>query len=239
GNLQLAIKTSEDEYDLLLQQDIGTMPGRHNQWFYFSVTNLRPDRQYKFSIINMSKSSSQFGEGMQPVVLSSSEGIWRRLGDFVCFYRNQFRKPPEAKPGSSQGSAKSTRTSLASATTYSTLTFCLSGRANDTYFVAYHYPYTYSDLVRFLDMLQNELYDDSGEKASPAANSRAFDLRCRRQTLCHSEGGNEVEMLTITAFDEGTIQFLLGDEQVAQSLRRRFVFKIVPMLNPDGVINGR
>lgn len=38
---------------------------------------------------------------------------------------------------------------------------------------------------------------------------------------------------------EGIIDFLVGsDEHGSCSLRNRFVFKIVPMLNPDGVIVG-
>jgi hypothetical protein len=36
----------------------------------------------------------------------------------------------------------------------------------------------------------------------------------------------------------GLIQFLLGPDDIAASLRRNCVFKIIPMLNPDGVING-
>jgi len=37
---------------------------------------------------------------------------------------------------------------------------------------------------------------------------------------------------------EGLIQYLLGNEKIALTLRDRYVFKIVPMLNPDGVIIG-
>ena len=37
---------------------------------------------------------------------------------------------------------------------------------------------------------------------------------------------------------KGVIDFLIGDSIEAQILRNNFVFKIVPMLNPDGVING-
>lgn len=35
----------------------------------------------------------------------------------------------------------------------------------------------------------------------------------------------------------GVLQYLMSPE--AQSLRDEFIFKIIPMLNPDGVINGR
>ena len=37
---------------------------------------------------------------------------------------------------------------------------------------------------------------------------------------------------------QGAIDFLLSDGKEAKLLRRKFVFKIVPMLNPDGVIYG-
>ena len=36
---------------------------------------------------------------------------------------------------------------------------------------------------------------------------------------------------------KGIIDFLVGDSKEAQILRDNFVFKIIPMLNPDGVIN--
>lgn len=37
---------------------------------------------------------------------------------------------------------------------------------------------------------------------------------------------------------KGIIDFLVSDSPEARVLREKFVFKIVPMLNPDGVING-
>lgn len=37
---------------------------------------------------------------------------------------------------------------------------------------------------------------------------------------------------------EGIIEMMLSDEPEAKRLRDTFVFKIVPMLNPDGVIVG-
>jgi cytosolic carboxypeptidase protein 2/3 len=37
---------------------------------------------------------------------------------------------------------------------------------------------------------------------------------------------------------KGVIDFLISDCKEARELRDNFVFKIIPMLNPDGVING-
>jgi predicted deacylase len=36
----------------------------------------------------------------------------------------------------------------------------------------------------------------------------------------------------------GVIDFLISDDEKADFLRNTFVFKIIPMLNPDGVIVG-
>lgn len=37
---------------------------------------------------------------------------------------------------------------------------------------------------------------------------------------------------------KGFIDFITGNSEIADKLRHEFVFKIVPMLNPDGVIVG-
>ena len=44
--------------------------------------------------------------------------------------------------------------------------------------------------------------------------------------------------LIIGCMFQGMVDFLTGPTEKARELRRRFVFKVVPMLNPDGVING-
>ena len=37
---------------------------------------------------------------------------------------------------------------------------------------------------------------------------------------------------------EGIIQFLTSEQEIANTLRDKFIFKLIPMLNPDGVIHG-
>lgn len=37
---------------------------------------------------------------------------------------------------------------------------------------------------------------------------------------------------------EGILLFLVSEDEVAKYLRNNFVFKIIPMLNPDGVLIG-
>ena len=44
---------------------------------------------------------------------------------------------------------------------------------------------------------------------------------------------------TVSSFViKGVIDFLISDSKMASAMRERFIFKIIPMLNPDGVIHG-
>ena len=89
----------------------------------------------------------------------------------------------------------------------------------------------------------------------------------RRRKLCETLAGNSCDLITITTFNSspevmkarkgviltarvhpgesgasymmrGVIDYLVGNSLDARILRDNFVFKIVPMLNPDGVIVG-
>merc|ERR1711933_645596 len=89
----------------------------------------------------------------------------------------------------------------------------------------------------------------------------------RRDLLCRSRSGNRIDLLTITNFNsqmnairnrpviilsarvhpgevnaswimKGMLDFLLSQNAISSALRNKFVFKIIPCLNPDGVITG-
>lgn len=68
GNLLAAMKVSDNEYDLVLQNDINT--NGHTQWFFFRVGNTTKDLAVKFNILNLAKPDSLYNEGMR--VLSFS-----------------------------------------------------------------------------------------------------------------------------------------------------------------------
>ncbi|KAK3260044.1 hypothetical protein CYMTET_30984, partial [Cymbomonas tetramitiformis] len=236
GNLRRAIQVYEDEYDLILRPDINTRG--HTQWFYFAVSNTRRNKKYKLNIINMVKSDSQYQAGMLPVLCSEKHTVatgvsWYREGSNLSYYQNNIKR----------------KNSHYYYTFTCTFEFPYD---HDTVYIAHCYPYTYTDLQRYLRHLE----DDPKRRQ-----------RFRRRVLCQTLAGNNCDLLTITSFGgdpeslrrrkgvvlsarvhpgetnaswmmKGTLDFLTGPSLDAKILRDNFVFKVVPMLNPDGVVNG-
>ena len=116
-------------------------------------------------------------------------------------------------------------------------------------YFAYCYPYTYTQLTNYLFSLSN------------------YKKILRIDSIGQSLDNNKLYMLIITNFEDsfdtlankkaiiftarvhpgessssfviqGLIEFLLSNETKAISLRKNYIFKIIPMLNPDGVIRG-
>ncbi|XP_070686972.1 cytosolic carboxypeptidase 4 [Pempheris klunzingeri] len=245
GNLRKAIQVRRYEYDLILNADANC--SQHNQWFYFEVSNMVADIPYRFNVINCEKSNSQFNYGMQPVLYSVREALegrpqWVRTGTEVCYFRNHFCPV--------QGRRR---------TAFYTLTFTITFKHNeDVCYLAYHYPYPYSALKAHLTVLQKSvdpaklffqqqiLCGTLAGNSCPVVTitacpaSRAWkDMHQLRNRPCivltgrvHPGESNASWVM------KGTLEFLCSSDPVAQSLREAFVFKIIPMLNPDGVING-
>lgn len=235
GNLRRAVQVSPFEYDLILRPDLNTRG--HTQWFYFGFANAQRGATYKFNILNMVKPDSLFNFGMLPLIYSAQEAAktatgWRRRGHDVAYYQNHIKR----------------RNGY-----YYTLSFKLKiQHASDVMYCAYTHPYTYTDLNRYLRNLE----------ADPAISKRF-----RRRPLCETLSGNTIEMLTVTSFAsdpeainkrkgvvisarvhpgesnasfmmQGIIDYLTGPSLDAKILRDNFVFKLVPMLNADGVVVG-
>ena len=109
---------------------------------------------------------------------------------------------------------------------------------------SYSYPYTYTELRA------NIYFNWKGKFIT-------------RQTLCKTLAGYNCDYLTIMSDVDnhkkhgivltarvhpgetvgswilhGIIDFLLSKNPIASILRKKFIFKIIPMLNPDGVMQG-
>jgi hypothetical protein len=244
----------DQEYDLTLRNDINT--DGNIQWYYFSAKveneiNGIPvtfPLKVRFNLINMQKKDSLYNYGMKPAIFSVAANTnqeregndWFNGGYDICYYKNGL---------TSYKSGKKNKVVVRSQYTF---TFCYTFESPDTVFFAYTFPYTYSDLQRYLSFLEND--------------SRITNIFNRR-ALCTTLAGNRCDVLTITERTEGAVEskykpgiivsgrihpgesnssymihgiidFLLSDSSDAAKLRKAFIFTIVPMLNPDGVIHG-
>ena len=109
-------------------------------------------------------------------------------------------------------------------------------------------------------------FSDLQEDLAAIQNNPSRAQFCSQRLLCRTLAGNNVYILTITApasqedmkrkavivlsarvhpgetpsswIMRGILHFLTGDSDVSTRLRDNFIFKIVPMLNPDGCIVG-
>ncbi|XP_029453105.1 cytosolic carboxypeptidase 3 isoform X2 [Rhinatrema bivittatum] len=235
GNLQKVVQVGEYEYELTLRTDLYT--DKHTQWYYFRVQNTRVGIPYRFTIVNFHKPASLYNLGMRPLIYSEQEARisqigWHRIGTDIKYYKNNLGC--EGKH-------------------YYSLSWTFQfPHHRDTCYFAHCYPYTYSNLQRYLVNI---------------ANDHERSRFCKVRILCRSLAGNLVYILTITNpspsakvmrhkkaviltarvhpgetnsswMMKGFLDFILSNRQDAQLLRDMFIFKVVPMLNPDGVIVG-
>ncbi|XP_067839264.1 cytosolic carboxypeptidase 1 isoform X4 [Heptranchias perlo] len=249
GNLRKAIQIRKFEYDLILNSDINS--NHHHQWFYFEVSGMRNAVSYRFNIINCEKSNSQFNYGMHPIMYSVQEAMlgrpqWIRTGADICYYKNHFSRSSIAAGGLKGKS-------------YYTLTFTMTfPHKDDVCYFAYHYPYTYSTLQMHIQKLealhdpqqiyfrQDSICETLGGNPCPVLTitsipeskcwEHLYQFRNRPYIFLtsrvHPGESNSSWVM------KGTLEFLMSNNLTAQSLRDSYIFKIVPMLNPDGVING-
>lgn len=161
---------------------------------------------------------------------------WHKDGEDIRYFQNGIRKDVTYYSKS-----------------YYTATFTYTFQYNeDIVYFAYSTPYTYSDLRNDLAAIET---DPNRSKL------------VKKKTLCRTLSGEPCEVLTITSADNlenfpqrkgivitsrvhpgetvgswmmrGVLTFLTDpDNYQARLLRESFVFKVIPMLNPDGVING-
>ncbi|XP_055996439.1 uncharacterized protein LOC125682998 isoform X5 [Ostrea edulis] len=239
GNLARAVQVNSTDYELWLRYDLYT--NKHTQWFYFRVSNTRANKTYRFTIVNFMKSDSLYNDGMKPLIYSEKNAQqkkigWVRGGGDIKYYKNNLRYS----------------TSKCDKSFYS-LTWTVKLEHNhDTVYFAHCFPYTYTDLQDYLLDLNND----------PVKNKI-----CKQRVLCRTLAGNLVYLLSITSptqnsedmkhkkavvitsrvhpgecnsswMMKGFLDYLTGNSADAKLLRDTFIFKIVPMLNPDGVIVG-
>ena len=116
-------------------------------------------------------------------------------------------------------------------------------------YFAYCYPYTFSQLSNYLGSLNiykkilridsiGQTLDNNNLYMLIITNFEdSFDTLANKKAIIFTARVHPGESSSSFVI-QGLIEFLLSNEPKAIILRKNFIFKIIPMLNPDGVIRG-
>ncbi|TNN16317.1 Cytosolic carboxypeptidase 2 [Schistosoma japonicum] len=242
GNLRQVRRIGPFHYELLLKPDLYTK--RHVQWFYFSVQNILPGFTYTFLIVNFTKPTSLYSQGLQPLLYSKinsqlNSKKWIHVGRNIRYARNLTNLSNHLLDPNCE---------------YYQLEWEMEfPYANDICYLAYSYPYTYTNLKFDLNELLIKAKEDENLNKT---------MKC--EVLCQTRAGNSCFLVTLTDqnisnkdkyavvitarvhpgetnsswITRGLLQFLTSNDSIAMTLKKQYIFYIIPMLNPDGVIVG-
>uniref|UniRef100_A0A182MTY9 Peptidase M14 domain-containing protein n=1 Tax=Anopheles culicifacies TaxID=139723 RepID=A0A182MTY9_9DIPT len=229
GNLGRVDLVGEFEYDLFLRPD--TCNPRYRFWFNFTVDNVKQDQRVIFNIVNMNKNRNLFKDGMTPLVKSTSRPKWQRLPRCEVFY---YKSPVHQN--------------------HYVLSFAFGfDKEDEVYQFALTFPYSYSKMQAYLNAVELK-FPETFERSTLGMSIQnrkleliTFDDVKKPEKM---DPKNVIHMVVILArihpgespasyVVQGLIEFLAAANQpISKALREHVVFKIVPMLNPDGVFLG-
>uniref|UniRef100_A0AAY4BYM0 Cytosolic carboxypeptidase-like protein 5 n=1 Tax=Denticeps clupeoides TaxID=299321 RepID=A0AAY4BYM0_9TELE len=232
----------------------------NRSWFHFSVRGATPGKLLKINVMNMNKQSKLYSQGMAPFVRTLPvKTRWERVRDRPTFElsENQFVLSFVHRLLDVRG-----------ATTYFAFCYPLSylecqemlqqldqrllstthsvGPCSPVESVYYHRELLCHSLDGHrVDLLTVTSCHGIQEEREPRLDKLFPDHSTPR---AHRFTGKRVFFLssrvhpgeTPSSFVfNGFLNFILNrDDPRAQMLRRMFVFKLIPMLNPDGVVRG-
>ncbi|XP_014220267.2 cytosolic carboxypeptidase-like protein 5 isoform X2 [Trichogramma pretiosum] len=255
----LAQEPPSYEFNLWTKQDCqGTEYQNNNKtWFYFGIRAAEPGVVVKLNLVNLNKQVKMFSQGMSPVYkVVPGHPQWDRIRDKPLFIaddkNNQFIlsfnfRTPENR----------------NAVTYFAFTYPFSYTDLQTYLkkidtkmtkqstkfpddIYYHRECAIKSLEgRRLDVLTiSSFYNILQDREAKIKDlfpevheKRPFKFRDKKIIFMSARvhPGETPSSFVLNGF----IQFLLNrDDQIAITLRRLYVFKFIPMLNPDGVAQG-
>ncbi|XP_043492312.1 cytosolic carboxypeptidase-like protein 5 isoform X2 [Polistes fuscatus] len=252
-------ETSDYEFNLWTKYDChGTEYQNNNRtWFYFGVKACSPGICVRFNIINLNKQVRMFSQGMCPVYkIIPGQLHWERIHDKPTYKVDQtgsdftlsftYYTPENQK-----------------AITYFAFTYPFSYTDLQNYLkkidikmakrfvtstddIYYHRECAIKSLEgRRLDVLTISSYhnilsvrEDRFNNMFPEKyEERPFKFLDKKIVFISARvhPGETPSSFVLNGF----LKFLLNQEdQIALHLRRMYVFKLIPMLNPDGVAKG-
>lgn len=215
-----------------MQNDTNTKG--YSQWFYFSLRN-RQNTKIKINIVNFIKKTLMFLDGVRPVAYSTKanqhQGTqWQFVGDNVSYGKSYITREIAGNPVQYKN--------------YYCLSFTLNLEyQDDLIYIALNFPYTYTRMVRQIDLLMTSCPES---------------VEITRKVMCHSISNNPIPYLTIQhksincsktilclarqhpgeTVGSYVLENFLKNLIHKNKLMEQYKFIVVPMINPDGVIYG-
>ncbi|XP_067208882.1 cytosolic carboxypeptidase-like protein 5 isoform X1 [Linepithema humile] len=252
-------EVSEYEFNLWTKHDCHETQFQNNNrtWFYFGVRSSRPSVSVKFNIVNLNKQVKMFSQGMCPVFkIVPGHLHWERIREKPTYTLDQkgndftlsflYHTPENSK-----------------AISYFAFTYPFSYTDLQNYLrridmrmekrsaictddIYYHRECAIKSLEdRRLDVLTISSYHNISTEREDRLNNmfpeiseeRPYKFWDKKIILISARvhPGETPSSFVLNGF----LNFLLNrDDQIAINLRRLYVFKLIPMLNPDGVARG-
>ena len=188
----------------------------------------------------MQKTDSLFNYGMKPCIFSLGEWNkcgkgWVKGGSHIKYFRNDNTVQNENK-------------------CYYTLSFTISTSYEyDVIRIAQNYPYTTLDLEKYLDGLsrvkcKRELLERQAVATTVGKNNiECVTIKQHSRELNKNKNSKPVIIFMARQHPgetqssyicQGVIDFLMSNSRESQFLRKNYEIKIIPMVNPDGVVVG-
>ncbi|KAL7987149.1 hypothetical protein Chor_006068 [Crotalus horridus] len=256
-----SLPTADYEFNMWTKPDCGDTEyeNGNRSWFYFSVRGGMPGKLIKIHIVNMNKQTKLYSQGMTPLVKTVPvKPRWERIRErpafemaetqFVLSFVHRFLD------------CRGATTYFAFCYPYS-YTECQDMLTQlDAHFAECRHlsPSSYLDAIYYhrellcysLDKLRVDLLTITSchgmqekrearlEKLFPDKNTPRPHCFVGKRVFFLSSRVHPGETPSSFVFN-GFLEFILREEDPrAQMLRRMFVFKLIPMLNPDGVMRG-
>ncbi|EGR32133.1 zinc carboxypeptidase family protein, putative [Ichthyophthirius multifiliis] len=266
GNMNsVIINKNLKKAKIILKSDTNSLG--FTQWFYFGVKFWGEQNSIvNFEILNSRKNKNLFQIGM-PIYIGSivqndqdnQQLIWEKSNVKLQYKKSQFHRKNEQQTDY-----------------FYSLNFDFQfQKQGERVLFSYHKPYTFTDLVSFLE--NKEQYLRKQQNITEEFNLKTRSLTIQSESIFYKKeiiGGSRLglsifgieissskkkkesldyEKRKIIVFQgrqhpsespssliiQGIIDFLLNmEDQISNKLKDLFIFKIFPMINPDGVFVG-
>lgn len=243
GNICKVEQSEENSYQLWTGPDAMGTPGENTcrTWFYFKASTT-PGLSYKFTIMNLNSQSKLYKDGMKPVYSSDQEN-WKFVESQIDYATNN-------------GNFEVTwNFSFTDSITFFAFSFPWSLEQNSKLLTDLEAICEENSIFFYKENLVNSLegrpcdlitvtskdgMEDKREKKIsglfPDNKERCFKFNNKKVIFVSSRvHPGEVPSSHVM---NGFLKFIVSQDPRAESLRRSFVFKIIPILNPDGVFRG-